>query len=41
VNRYQDKELACAACGGKFVLGGREQEVYAEPPRYPQGSTLS
>ena len=37
MNRYQDKELTCADCGGKFFWGAREQELYADrgylPPK--------
>jgi hypothetical protein len=30
VSSYQDKELTCADCGGKFLFSAKDQEFFAE-----------
>jgi len=30
LSNFQEKELTCSDCGGKFLHGAREQEFFAE-----------
>jgi Probable zinc-ribbon domain len=30
MSTYQDKELTCADCGGKFLFSAKDQEFFAE-----------
>ena len=30
MSTYQDKELTCSDCGGKFTFTAKDQEYYAE-----------
>jgi DNA replicative helicase MCM subunit Mcm2 (Cdc46/Mcm family) len=30
VSSYQDKELTCSDCGGKFLHSAKDQEFFAE-----------
>jgi hypothetical protein len=30
LNNFQDKELTCSDCGGKFLHTAKEQEFFAE-----------
>ena len=30
MNNFQDKELTCSDCGGKFLHSAKEQEFFAE-----------